>query len=54
MCLSQIENTQTPTWIRVDMLRLISLMRYWDKKMVFDVYGNDVEGLEQDAMKILA
>jgi integrase len=40
--------------IRIDMLRLVSLMGHRDKKMVFEVYGNYVEGLEQDAMKILA
>jgi len=35
------------------MLRLVALMGHRDKKMVFEVYGNYVEGLEQDVMKIL-
>jgi len=39
--------------LRVDMLRLVSLMGHRDKKMVYEVYGNYVEGLEQDAPKIL-
>lgn len=36
------------------MLRLVSLAEYREKMMVFEVYGNYFEGLEQDAMKILA
>jgi len=36
------------------MLRLVSLMGHRDEKMVFEVYGNDVEELGQDAVKILA
>lgn len=39
--------------LRIDMLRLVSLMGHRDKKMVFEVYGNYVEGLEQDTEKIL-
>lgn len=39
--------------LRVDMLRLVALMGHRDKKMVYEVYGNYVEGLEQDAPKIL-
>ena len=39
--------------LRVDMLRLVSLMGHRDKKMVFEVYGFYVEGLVQDAEKIL-
>lgn len=39
--------------LRIDMLRLVALMGHRDKKMVFEVYGNYVEGLEQDVMKIL-
>jgi len=39
--------------LRIDMLRLVNLMGHKDKKMVFEVYGNYVEGLEQDALKIL-
>ena len=39
--------------LKIDMLRLVSLMGHKDKKMVFEVYGNYVEGLEQDVEKIL-
>jgi len=39
--------------IKVDMLRLVNLLGHKDKKMVFEVYGNYVEDLEQDAQKIL-
>lgn len=39
--------------LRIDMLRLVALMGHRDKKMVFEVYGNYVEGLEQDAEQIL-
>jgi len=39
--------------LRIDMLRLVALMGHRDKKMVFEVYGNYVEGLEQDVIKIL-
>lgn len=39
--------------LRIDMLRLVALMGHRDKKMVFEVYGNYVEGLEQDVEKIL-
>lgn len=35
------------------MLRQVSLKRHRDKKMVYEVYGNYVEGLEQDVMNIL-
>jgi len=35
------------------MLRLVNLLGHKDKKMVFEVYGNYVEDLEQDAQKIL-
>lgn len=38
--------------LKIDMLRLVALMGHRDKKMVFEVYGNYVEGLEQDVMKI--
>ena len=30
--------------LRVDMLRLVALMGHRDKKMVYEVYGNYVEG----------
>lgn len=39
--------------LKIDMLRLVALMGHRDKKMVFEVYGNYVEGLVQDAEKIL-
>jgi integrase len=39
--------------LKVDMLRLVSLMGHKDKKMVFEVYGKYVDGLEQDAENIL-
>jgi integrase len=39
--------------LKVDMLRLVSLMGHKDKKMIFEVYGNYVEGLERDIEKIL-
>lgn len=39
--------------LKIDMLRLVSLMGHRDKKMVFEKYGNYVEGLEQDVVKIL-
>ena len=39
--------------LKVDMLRLVDLMGHRDKKMVFEVYGRYVQGLEQDVEKIL-
>jgi len=39
--------------LKIDLLRLVNLMGHRDKKMVFEVYGNYTEGLEQDAIKIL-
>lgn len=39
--------------LKIDMLRLVALMGHRDKKMVFEVYGNYVKGLEQDAAKII-
>lgn len=39
--------------LKVDMLRLVDLMGHRDKKMVFEVYGRYVHGLEQDVEKIL-
>lgn len=40
--------------IGINPLRLVSLMGHASKQMVFEVYGNYVEGLEEDAEKILA
>ncbi|MDU0460636.1 MAG: hypothetical protein RW306_18050 [Geobacteraceae bacterium] len=39
--------------LRIDMLRLVALTEHRDKKMVFVVCGNYVEGLEQDVVEIL-
>jgi integrase len=38
--------------IGIDPNRLVSLMGHGNKKMVYEVYGNYVEGLETDAGKI--
>lgn len=40
--------------IGIDKNRLVSLMGHGSKQMVYDVYGNYVEGLENDRYKILA
>jgi integrase len=39
--------------LRVDQNRLVSLMGHNSKQMVYEVYGNYVEGLEKDADQIL-
>jgi len=39
--------------LRMDPNRLVSLMGHGSKKMIYEVYGNYVEGLETDAGKIL-
>ncbi|HET6418954.1 MAG TPA: integrase, partial [Geobacteraceae bacterium] len=39
--------------IRMNPLRLVRLMGHGSKQMVFDTYGNYVEGLEQDTLQIL-
>jgi integrase len=39
--------------IGTDLLRLVNLLGHRDKTMVFSVYGNYVEGLEEDAPDIL-
>jgi integrase len=39
--------------LRMDPNRLVNLMGHCSKKMIFEVYGNYVEGLEEDAGKIL-
>lgn len=39
--------------LRMDPLRLVRLMGHGSKQMVFDTYGNYVEGLEQDTLLIL-
>jgi integrase len=39
--------------IGINPLRLVSLMGHASKQMVFEVYGNYVEGLEEDAENIL-
>jgi integrase len=39
--------------VGMDPNRLVSLMGHGSKKMVYEVYGNYVEGLEKDADKIL-
>jgi integrase len=39
--------------LRMDPNKLVSLMGHSSKKMVYDVYGNYVKGLEEDAGKIL-
>ncbi len=40
--------------LRMDPNRLVRLMGHGSKQMVYEVYGNYVEGLEQDAEKIKA
>jgi integrase len=37
----------------IDMNKLVRLMGHGSKKMVYEVYGDYIEGLEQDAWKIL-
>ena len=39
--------------LRIDPNRLVNLMGHGSKKMIYEVYGNYVEGLETDAGKIL-
>jgi hypothetical protein len=39
--------------LRIDPNRLVSLMGHGLKEMVYEVYGNHIEGLETDAGKIL-
>ena len=39
--------------LRMDPNKLVSLMGHSSKKMIYDVYGNYVDGLEKDAGKIL-
>ena len=39
--------------IGVDKIRLVSLMGHGSKKMIFEVYGNYVKGLEHDREKIM-
>jgi integrase len=39
--------------LRMDPLKLVRLMGHGSKQMVFDTYGNYVEGLEQDILLIL-
>ena len=39
--------------LRMDPNKLVNLMGHSSKKMIYDVYGNYVEGLEEDAGKIL-
>jgi integrase len=39
--------------LRMDPLKLVRLMGHGSKQMVFDTYGNYVEGLEQDTLLIL-
>jgi integrase len=38
----------------MDPNKLVNLMGHSSKKMVYDVYGNYVQGLEKDAGKILS
>jgi len=40
--------------LRMDPNKLVNLMGHSSKKMVYDVYGNYVQGLEEDAGKILS
>lgn len=40
--------------IGIDLLKLVSLMGHGSKKMIYEVYGDYVEGLEEDYEKILA
>lgn len=37
----------------IDMNKLVRLMGHGSKKMVYEVYGDYIEGLEEDAWKIL-
>ena len=39
--------------LRMDPNKLVNLMGHSSKKMIYDVYGNYVQGLEEDAGKIL-
>lgn len=39
--------------IKVDMNRLVSLMGHSDKRMVYEVYGKYIPGIERDAVQIL-
>ena len=39
--------------LRMDPNKLVNLMGHSSKKMIYEVYGNYVEGLEEDAGKIL-
>jgi integrase len=39
--------------LRIDPNKLVKLMGHSSKKMIYDVYGNYVDGLEEDAGKIL-
>ena len=39
--------------LRMDPNKLVNLMGHGSKKMIYEVYGNYVEGLEEDAGKIL-
>ena len=39
--------------LRMDPNKLVNLMGHGSKKMIYEVYGNYVEGLETDAGKIL-
>lgn len=40
--------------IRIDQNRLVDLMGHSSKKMIYEVYGRYVEGLERDRLKILS
>jgi integrase len=40
--------------LRMDPNRLVNLMGHGSKKMIYEVYGNYVEGLEKDVGKILS
>ncbi|BCR04873.1 hypothetical protein DESUT3_19420 [Desulfuromonas versatilis] len=40
--------------IGIDLLKLVRLMGHGSKKMIYGVYGDYVEGLEEDYEKILA
>ena len=39
--------------VGINPLKLVKLMGYASKQMVYEVYGNYVEGLEEDAEKII-
>ena len=39
--------------LRIDPNKLVKLMGHSSKKMIYDVYGNYVDGLEEDAGTIL-